>query len=68
MYFDVLITKMIMKLGANLIFMKIIKTYKNYGFSCLSREILKISKNVLNKSSRSYQNTHFMSYAFLLYD
>jgi len=35
------------------------KIHKNYYFSCLSWEILRILKNILNKSCRSYWNTHF---------
>jgi len=60
-----------MKVDANLIF--IVKTIKKtinkiFDFLCLSWEILKISKNILNKSYKPHQNTYFMFYAFLSYD
>jgi len=60
---------MIVKVGANLIFMENYKKLiKIMVFLCLSWKILKISKNVLNKNYRPHQNTHFMFHAFSSYD
>ena len=65
MYFDVLITNMIVKIGANLIFMvKSSKNHKNHGFWGLFQLIWKNQKNVSNKSCRSHRNTYFLLQAF----
>ena len=47
MYFGALITNMIVKIGANLIFLvKSSKNHKNHGFFGLSQLLCKIKKNL----------------------
>ena len=65
MYFDALITNMIVKIGGNSIFMvKSLKNHTNHGFLGLSQLIYKIQKNVSNKSCISHRNTHFLLQTF----
>ena len=53
MYFDAMNANMIVKIGANLIFMmKSSKNYKNHCFFGLSQLLCKIQKNLSNKSCR----------------